>query len=78
MTTKGSTRYDKVVYLPGDVFVFGKESAGLPEAVRAGFPAERRIKLPMRPDNRSLNLSNAVAVTLFEAWRQQDYAGGVV
>lgn len=75
-TTKGSQRFDKVAYQPGDVFVFGPETRGLPEEVLVTFPPERRIRLPMRPDNRSLNLSNAVAVTVFEAWRQHDYAGG--
>jgi tRNA (cytidine/uridine-2'-O-)-methyltransferase len=57
--------------------VFGKESAGLPPEVIEAFPPERRLRLPMRPDNRSLNLSNAVAVTVFEAWRQNAYAGAV-
>ncbi|WP_374357715.1 tRNA (uridine(34)/cytosine(34)/5-carboxymethylaminomethyluridine(34)-2'-O)-methyltransferase TrmL [Chitinimonas sp.] len=78
MTTKGTVRYDRIAYQAGDAFLFGQESAGLPEAVRNGIAAERRIKLPMRPDNRSLNLSNAVAVTVFEAWRQHDFAGGVL
>ncbi|GAB3251449.1 tRNA (cytidine(34)-2'-O)-methyltransferase [Chitinimonas naiadis] len=78
MTTKGSTRYDRIDYLPGDAFLFGKESAGLPAELRDGFAADRRIKLPMRPDNRSLNLSNAVAITVFEAWRQHDFAGGLI
>lgn len=53
-----------------DVFVFGSETAGLPDAVLDAFPPESRLRLPMRPANRSLNLSNAVAVTVFEAWRQ--------
>lgn len=75
MTTRGSRRYDQVQYAAGDVFLFGRESAGLPAELRDGFAAEQRIKLPMRPDNRSLNLSNAVAVTVFEAWRQHDFAG---
>ncbi|GLR13540.1 tRNA (cytidine(34)-2'-O)-methyltransferase [Chitinimonas prasina] len=78
MTTKGSTRFDQIAYQPGDAFLFGQESAGLPADLRDGFAADRRIKLPMRPDNRSLNLSNAVAVTVFEAWRQQGFAGGVI
>lgn len=75
MTTRGSRRYDQVQYAAGDVFLFGRESAGLPAELRDGFAAEQRIKLPMRPDNRSLNLSNAVAVTVFEAWRQHDFIG---
>lgn len=78
MTTKGSVRYDTVAYQPGDAFLFGRESAGLPPELRDGFAADRRIKLPMRPDNRSLNLSNAVAVTVFEAWRQHGFAGGSI
>jgi tRNA (cytidine/uridine-2'-O-)-methyltransferase len=75
-TTKGATRYDQVAFLPGDVLLFGPESRGLPEDVLARFPAERRIRLPMRPDSRSMNLSNAVAVTVFEAWRQTGFIGG--
>jgi tRNA (cytidine/uridine-2'-O-)-methyltransferase len=78
MTTKGSVRYDTVDYAPGDAFLFGRESAGLPAELRDSFAADRRIKLPMRPDNRSLNLSNAVAVTVFEAWRQHGFAGGTL
>ncbi|MGQ5523439.1 tRNA (uridine(34)/cytosine(34)/5-carboxymethylaminomethyluridine(34)-2'-O)-methyltransferase TrmL [Chitinimonas sp. PSY-7] len=78
LTTRGARRYDQVTYQPGDVFLFGRESAGLPDELRNGLAPEQRIKLPMRPDNRSLNLSNAVAVTVFEAWRQHDFAGGLV
>lgn len=76
-TTKGSTRYDKIQYQAGDVFVFGRETAGLPEEIREHFAPEQRIKLPMRPDNRSLNLSNSVAIVVYEAWRQHDFAGAV-
>ena len=75
-TTKGSMRFDTVAYQPGDTFVFGQETAGLPADMLAAFPPERRLRLPMMPGNRSLNLSNAVAVAVFEAWRQQNYAGG--
>ncbi|MEJ2792626.1 tRNA (uridine(34)/cytosine(34)/5-carboxymethylaminomethyluridine(34)-2'-O)-methyltransferase TrmL [Iodobacter sp. LRB] len=75
MTTKGSARHDRIIYEKGDVFVFGPETRGLPEEIRAEFAADRRIRLPMMPDNRSLNLSNAVAITVFEAWRQMDFAG---
>ena len=60
---------------PGDVFLFGPEPTGLPEPVLAEFPADRRLRLPMLPGNRSLNLSNAVAVTIYEAWRQNGYRG---
>ncbi|GHD62999.1 tRNA (cytidine(34)-2'-O)-methyltransferase [Jeongeupia chitinilytica] len=76
MTTKGSTRFDGLQFEPGDVFVFGPETRGLPDEVLARFPASGRIRLPMRAGQRSLNLSNAVAVTVFEAWRQNGYAEG--
>jgi len=77
MTTKGASVFSRMKFLPGDWFVFGSEGAGLPDAIRGQFPESQRIRLPMRPDNRSLNLSNAVAVTVFEAWRQIGYEGGV-
>ena len=76
-TTKGATRHDRISYQPGDVFLFGPESRGLPQDVLAALPAQQRIRLPMRPESRSLNLSNAVAVTVFEAWRQLGFEGGV-
>ena len=76
LSTRGRTRFDAPDYRPGDVFLFGSETAGLPQSVLDAVPDARRLRLPMRPDNRSLNLSNAVAVVVFEAWRQQDYAGG--
>ena len=75
LTTRGSRLFDQVAYQPGDAFVFGAETAGLPGALLATFAAEHRIRLPMRPGNRSLNLSNAVAVTVFEAWRQRGFDG---
>jgi tRNA (cytidine/uridine-2'-O-)-methyltransferase len=75
-TTRSSRLLPEVDLAPGDVFVFGPETAGLPEAVLAGFPAANRVRLPMVPGNRSLNLSNAVAVAVYEAWRRTDYAGG--
>ncbi len=75
-TTRGSRPLGEGRWQPGDVFVFGAESAGLPPALRERFPEAQRVRLPMRPDQRSLNLSNAVAVTVFEAWRQNGYAGG--
>ena len=70
------TLFSKAAFLPGDWLIFGSEGHGLPDAIRNSFPAEQRIRLPMIPGNRSLNLSNAVAVTVFEAWRQNGYAGG--
>jgi tRNA (cytidine/uridine-2'-O-)-methyltransferase len=75
-STRGTGRYADVAYRPGDAFVFGAETSGLPPHVLENFPEERRLRLPMRPGNRSLNLSNAVAVVVFEAWRQQGFAGG--
>lgn len=76
LTTHGSTAFAKVAFVPGDYFVFGAETRGLDPALRESFPAAQRIRLPMRPDNRSLNLSNTVAVVIYEAWRQNDFAGG--
>ena len=74
--TKGArARYDEVEYRADDAFVFGAERSGLPAEVLQRFPDERRLRLPMRPDNRSLNLSNAVAVVVYEAWRQAGFAG---
>lgn len=75
-TTKASQRYDTFTYLPGDVFVFGPETRGLPDEILLRFAPENRIRLPMLPNNRSLNLSNAVAVTIFEAWRQNGFTHG--
>ncbi len=75
-TTKGGVRHDTIAYLPGDAFVFGPESRGLPAELLAEFAPECRLRLPMMPGNRSLNLSNAVAVAVYEAWRQQGFAGG--
>lgn len=77
-TTKGrATPYD-TRFQAGDVLLFGPESRGLPQEVRERFPAEHCLRLPMQPDNRSLNLSNAVAVAVFEAWRQCGFAGAQV
>ena len=75
-TTRGALNLPAVAFQPGDWLVFGNETAGLPAALRDGFAPEQRVRLPMRPGQRSLNLSNAVAVVVFEAWRQQRYAGG--
>ncbi len=77
ITTRGGARPDRVAYDPDDEFVFDRETSGLPTDVMAEFPEERRLRLPMLSGQRSLNLSNAVAVTVFEAWRQQGFAGGV-
>ncbi len=74
-STRGAVRHDEPRFLPGDAFVFGPEALGLPDSVLAAFPPERRLRLPMRPGNRSLNLSNAVAIVVYEAWRQQGFPG---
>ncbi|MFD0739567.1 tRNA (uridine(34)/cytosine(34)/5-carboxymethylaminomethyluridine(34)-2'-O)-methyltransferase TrmL [Lysobacter koreensis] len=76
LSTRGTVRHDRPAYAAGDAFLFGPETRGLPEAVLNAVPAAQRLRLPMRPDNRSLNLSNAVAVVVFEAWRQCSFAGG--
>lgn len=76
LTTHGATPFASVTFCAGDVFVFGSETRGLAPALRDSFPSPQRIRLPMRPDNRSLNLSNAVAVVVYEAWRQTGYNGG--
>jgi tRNA (cytidine/uridine-2'-O-)-methyltransferase len=75
MTTKARASNTFPEFLPGDVFLFGPESRGLPESLLAELGADCWLRLPMRPNQRSLNLSNAVAVTVFEAWRQHGYAG---
>ena len=76
MTTKGSHSLFTQQFAAGDWLVFGSETAGLPVAVRESFATEQRLRLPMLPEQRSLNLSNAVAVTVYEAWRQCGLIGG--
>ena len=76
-TTKGSRPHDQVDYREGDVLLFGSETAGLPEDVLASFPLENRLRIPMLSSSRSMNLSNAVAVVSFEAWRQHGFKGGL-
>jgi tRNA (cytidine/uridine-2'-O-)-methyltransferase len=77
VTTRGEQRYDTQAYLPDDAFVFGPESRGLPQALLESFPPAMRVRLPMQTASRSLNLANAAAVVLYEAWRQNGFAGGV-
>lgn len=77
MTTKGSRLLGTQQFEQGDIFVFGCETAGLTAEQVALFENKQRLRLPMMPDQRSLNLSNAVAITVFEAWRQAGYEGGV-
>ena len=75
LTTKGGRCYADATFHAGDAFLFGPESRGLPAPVRESVPAENRIQIPMVAESRSLNLSNAVAVVLYEAWRQGGFAG---
>ena len=74
-STRARRRFDDVAFREGDALLFGPESRGLPDELLAGIPAEQQLRLPMRPRQRSLNLSNAVAVAVFEAWRQLGYRG---
>ncbi len=75
LTTKGSQAFHGLSYHAGDTFLYGPESRGLPAEVLADFPAVQRVRLPMLPNNRSLNLSNTVAVSVYEAWRQCGFQG---
>ncbi len=75
LSSKASLALSSAIFLPEDFFVFGNETAGLPPTVRAQFDDHQCLRIPMRPDNRSLNLSNAVAIVVYEAWRQNGYAG---
>jgi tRNA (cytidine/uridine-2'-O-)-methyltransferase len=77
LSTRGTRRYTDVAFQSGDAFLFGPETRGLPQAMLDALPSTQVLRLPMRPDNRSLNLSNAVAVLVFEAWRQAGFAGSV-
>lgn len=76
LTTRGSRPHASAAFLPGDAFVFGSESRGLPPEILAEIDENHRLRLPLMPGNRSLNLSNAVAILVYEAWRQQGFAGG--
>ena len=75
-STRNARRYSEPRFSAGDAFLFGPETRGLPDAVLASLPDGQRLRLPMRPGNRSLNLSNAVAVVIYEAWRQLGFDGG--
>jgi tRNA (cytidine/uridine-2'-O-)-methyltransferase len=75
LSTKAERSLFAAAFVPGDAFLLGPETRGLPPGVLAGFEAEQRLRLPLRPGNRSLNLANAAAVVLYEAWRQQGFAG---
>jgi tRNA (cytidine/uridine-2'-O-)-methyltransferase len=74
LSTRGTLQYDRVEFADGDAFVFGPETRGLPQAVLDECPPQRRLRIPMRPGNRSLNLSNAAAIVVYEAWRQRGFA----
>ena len=75
LSTRGRTMHVDARFADGDALLFGCETAGLPEAVLAALPPEQRLRLPMCPDSRSLNLSNSVAVAVYEAWRQLGFPG---
>ena len=75
LSTRGTQRFDAPTFRVGDAFLFGSETSGLPADVLDAVPELHRLRLPMRPNNRSLNLSNTVAVVVFEAWRQLEFAG---
>jgi len=75
VSTRGRCAYGDADYLPGDAFVFGPETRGLPQAMLDEMPADRVLRIPMVAGSRSLNLSNAVAIVLYEAWRQAGFAG---
>jgi tRNA (cytidine/uridine-2'-O-)-methyltransferase len=77
ISTHARRRYDTVAFAAGDLLLFGPETRGLPVAVLESCPAERRLYVPMRAGSRSLNLANAAAIVVYEAWRQQEFAGAV-
>ena len=76
LSTRNSLRYDEAAFQEGDALLFGPETRGLPREVLEALPPERRLRLPMREGNRSLNLSNSAAVVVYEAWRQLGFEGG--
>ena len=76
ITTKGTKGYAQIEYKDGDVLLFGSETQGLPDHVMGSVHEENRLRIPMQPNNRSLNLSNSVAIVVYEVWRQCDFAGG--
>lgn len=76
LSTRAATRHDAPEFRQGDAFLLGPETRGLPQAVLESVPREQRLRLPMKANSRSLNLSNAAAVLVYEAWRQLGFAGG--
>lgn len=77
LSVRGTRSYAEVAFAPGDVFVFGPETRGLPQALLDGLGPDAVLRIPMMPSNRSMNLANTAAVVVFEAWRQQGFAGAV-
>ena len=78
LTTKGTPAHSAVSYQDGDYLMFGPETRGLPASILDALPAEQKIRIPMVPDSRSMNLSNAVSVVVYEAWRQLGYPGALL
>ena len=76
LSTRGETRHDAPSFRTGDAFLLGPETRGLPQEILDNLPQEQRLRLPMRPENRSLNLANTAAIVVYEAWRQNDFRGG--
>ncbi|OOZ39617.1 tRNA (uridine(34)/cytosine(34)/5-carboxymethylaminomethyluridine(34)-2'-O)-methyltransferase TrmL [Solemya pervernicosa gill symbiont] len=77
LSTRGRENYDRVAYRADDILLFGPETRGLPAELLESLPTEQRLRIPMMPNNRSLNLSNATALVLYEAWRQHGFSGSV-
>ena len=77
LTTKGTPAHSAVTYQAGDYLLFGPETRGLPMEILASLPTNQKIRIPMQPDSRSMNLSNAVSVVVYEAWRQLGYSGAM-
>jgi tRNA (cytidine/uridine-2'-O-)-methyltransferase len=77
LTTKGSRLYNQIDYIAGDVLLFGSETAGLPDAIHKSIESNHRLIIPMMPNNRSMNLSNTVAIVSYEAWGQLDFVGRI-
>jgi tRNA (cytidine/uridine-2'-O-)-methyltransferase len=75
LTTKGSQPYNKIKYQSGDILLFGSETTGLPDCIRKDIALNHQLKIPMKPNNRSINLSNAVAIVSYEAWGQLGFSG---
>ena len=76
LTTKGKNFYNQIEYKQGDILLFGSETAGLPEVIHKGIADNHQLRIPMQPNNRSMNLSNTVALVSYEAWRQLGFTGG--